>query len=129
MHREHMFVNKRIAKAVQFFARLSLLSLILLIFIGGSAPSAAGLFPPPIDKIIHTLVYGLMLLLAILSLPNIRWPILFGGVVTVGILDEIHQIWLPGRFAGIDDLFADILGCILMSLILNYAVRSRNELT
>lgn len=88
-----------------------------MIFIGGAEPAAVGLFPPPLDKVVHTLAYGLMLMLAVLSFPNIRQPVLFGLVIMVGVMDEIHQVYLPGRFAGLDDLMADILGCCLALLI------------
>lgn len=112
--------DKRMQKAVQLLAQISLAALILMIFVGGTEPVANGLFPPPLDKVVHSLVYGLMLLLAILSFPNTSKPILFILTVIIGTLDEIHQIYLPGRSAGLDDLLADIFGCILISLILKY---------
>lgn len=116
----HLLQNKHVQKAVQLLAQLSLAALILMIFVGGTEPVAIELFPPPLDKIVHSLVYGLMLLLAILAFPNTRKPILFISTIMVGTLDEIHQIYLPGRSAGLDDLSADIFGCILISLILKY---------
>jgi len=112
-----------VQRVVQLLAQISLTALILMIFIGGTEPVAVGLFPPPLDKIVHSLVYGLMLLLAILSFPNTRKLILFIAIVMVGMLDEIHQIYLPGRSAGLDDLSADILGCIIISLILKYSYK------
>ena len=115
--------DKRVQKVVQLLAQISLTALILMIFIGGTEPVAVGLFPPPLDKIVHSLVYGLMLLLAILSFPNTRKLILFIAIVMVGVLDEIHQIYLPGRSAGLDDLSADILGCIIISLVLKYSYK------
>ena len=96
--------NKRVQKAVQLLAQLSLATLILMIFVGGTEPVAIGLFPPPLDKIVHSLVYGLMLLLAILAFPNTRKPILFISTIMVGTLDEIHQIYLSGRSAGLAPL-------------------------
>lgn len=115
--------DKRVQKVVQLLAQIGLATLILMIFIGGTEPVAVGLFPPPLDKIVHSLVYGLMLLLAILSFPNTRKFILFIAIVMVGALDEIHQIYLPGRSAGLDDLSADILGCIMISWILKYSYK------
>jgi hypothetical protein len=103
---------------VRHFALVCLMILIAAIFIGGEQPGAGALFPPPWDKVVHMLVYGTMGVLAGLAFP--RWTsfsvVLF--VVTIGGLDEFHQIFLPGRQAGFDDLFADFIGSLLFLPVL-----------
>lgn len=110
--------DARVQKAVQILCFISLSALIFMIFVGGTKPVAVGLFPPPLDKIVHSLAYGLMLLLARLAYPKTALPILFLAIVMIGTLDEIHQIYLPGRSAGLDDLAADTAGCLIICVIL-----------
>lgn len=60
---------------------------------------------PNFDKLCHTVLYGVMGFLLYFA---IRWPdrpksallaaCFIGGALAVfGTLDEIHQIWIPGR--------------------------------
>ena len=103
-------------RALRVAAVLLAVGLPLGLYIGGAQPVAVGLVPPPWDKLAHASVFALlaacvgygsgwhgraMLLLA------------FGAALAVGALDEWHQVFLPGRSAGLDDLAADAVGAAL----------------
>jgi len=110
---------------------IALITLIGAIFIGGTSPGAGSLFPPPWDKLVHTLTYGIMFLCAKASFPNTKLSIIFLLIVVIGATDEIHQIYIPGRSAGIDDFIADILGAGVGLLTLNlksYISRYKSKL-
>lgn len=117
---QRLWNDKRLQKSLQILALIGLTALIFLIFIWGSKPIAIGLFRPPMDKVVHALIYALMLLLANAAFPKANRLILFIAIVVVGVLDEIHQLSLRGRVSDLKDLAADILGCGLMSLVLHY---------
>jgi VanZ family protein len=44
-------------------------------------------------------------------------------VSVVGAADEFHQVFLPGRSAGLDDLAADIFAALVITSLLEYARR------
>ena len=109
--------------SIDFLVRkLALVCLVLLIatiFIGGEQPGAGTLFPPPWDKVVHFTVYGSIAVLAGLAFP--RWPLLAVVLFTVGVgaCDEFHQAFLPGREAGLPDLFADLIGALIFLPLLS----------
>ena len=99
-------------------ARLCLAILIIALFVGGSQPIAVDLFAPPWDKIVHSLVYGGMLILARIAFPKTYLFMLFLLVVGIGVLDEVHQLYVAGRHPGLDDLLADTIGAFVAYVIL-----------
>jgi VanZ family protein len=75
---------------------------------------------------------------------SIRWPgragIAWGRILTVagalalvGTVDEIHQLWIPGRGMEAADLLADVagaaLGAVVAGLIAREAKPDSSELT
>jgi VanZ family protein len=73
------------------------------------------LFPPPWDKLVHaTFFFALTLLLeAGFILP----PRLIAlTAMAIGMADEIHQLWLPGRTACLADWLTDVVGVSLAVL-------------
>lgn len=100
-------------RIIQIIATLCLITLILMIFVGGTQPVAVNLFNPPWDKVIHIITFCVMFILFSIALPKTTLALLLIWVVTIGMLDEIHQIYLPGRSAGLDDLLADIVGSLI----------------
>lgn len=72
-----------------------------------------------LDKAAHFteyLILGLLLRKAFLSSAKLRSRslILAGGlVVLIALLDELHQLLIPGRFCDLVDLFADWTGGVL----------------
>ena len=95
------------------FALLPALALLSLFIWGGSQPEAAGLIPPPWDKLVHLAWFAVLAGLLHLGLGLRRgvWVALF--CVGIGLWDEWRQLSLPGRSAGWDDLVFDALGIAL----------------
>lgn len=69
---------------------------------------------PDFDKVVHALLYGVE---GFLLYYAIAWPaqrrlwvraLTVGGLLAVfGALDEVHQLWIPGRSAEVADAVAD----------------------
>jgi VanZ family protein len=93
-----------------YLALLSALVLLSLFIWGGNHPEAAGLIPPPWDKLVHLAWFAVLagLLHVGLGLRRGLWVVAF--CVGVGLWDEWRQLSLPGRSAGWDDLLFDALG-------------------
>lgn len=87
---------------------------------------------PQVDKVAHVVLYCLLGLAAYFAwYPRLRVesPFLVGfGVVlfclVYGFTDEIHQFFIPGRFASGWDLVADVVGGLLAMLAV-YSWRCR----
>lgn len=107
----HMLTPANLPIRQLAFACLTIL--LAMIFIGGEQPGAGALFLPPWDKVVHVMVYGSIAIMVGLAFP--RWSLLavLLIVVGIGVLDEFHQAFLPGREAGLPDLIADFLGGLL----------------
>lgn len=86
--------------------------MLLALFVGGAQPFAAGLVPVPWDKLAH---FAFFFIFALLLARVVLLPValVFLLALLVGAADEFHQIYLPGRSPGIDDLLADTLGASL----------------
>lgn len=82
------------------------------LFIVGHQPGSGSLFPPPWVKLVHFTFYGLLTIFAAFAFPKIPFPLLGLIVIGIGCADEIHQIFVPGRSPGLNDLVADIAGCL-----------------
>ena len=109
----------------------------LLIWVLSSIPQQFEFkFVPFRDKGIHFVEYGTLAALLVHafrgSWANLRAPALFFAAwsVTVfwGLLDEIHQAFVPGRVADVRDVLADALGGLLGALIY-VLIRSRSPAT
>ncbi|MBM4002967.1 MAG: VanZ family protein [Planctomycetes bacterium] len=90
-----------------------------LIFVGTHLPMAPSqhfnLSPIPLDKIAHFSAFGLLGLLLIASIRDIRRPIqvllfLTAVIAAYGVLDELTQKLVPSRSADFWDWVADMLG-------------------
>jgi VanZ family protein len=86
--------------------------MIFALFYGGSQPAAVGLFPAPWDKLAHVGFFMVLTLLLLQLLPRPLWAVVVLALL-VGIGDEWHQLSLPGRQAGWEDLTADLVGVLL----------------
>jgi len=102
-------------KNAMLYHRLALFIVAILLtlyFWGNSQPEAAGLVPPPWDKLAHLLWYAVLASLLLLGLGHRTWPWVLAGTLLLAGWDEWHQFALPGRSPGIDDWLADALGAV-----------------
>ncbi len=84
--------------------------LVCALFALGGKPYAGSLFPVPWDKLAHVAVYAALAVLLWLGTDG-RMPLgIAAAVLAVGLLDELHQVALPGRSADLGDFFADACG-------------------
>jgi VanZ family protein len=93
-------------------AMLALLAVLAGIFIGGTMPGAGNLFSDPWDKVAHFIAFAGITLLVGISLPNRSLTLVFLLAFSLGVADEVHQLFIEGRQAGLGDLTADILGAL-----------------
>ena len=89
---------------------------------------AVGLVPVPWDKVVHAAVFA-VLAAAFGYASGLRgWrmvAVAIGGALGVGMLDEWHQMFLPGRSAGLDDLAADAVGAAVGAAALRGWMKAR----
>jgi len=72
------------------------------------------------DKLMHGILYGTMALLLNYGLNYKSFKSLQIGaiiVLTFAIIEEITQYWIPSRTFDFGDLWADVIGVVLFSLI------------
>jgi VanZ family protein len=84
------------------------------------------------DKIIHSLAYfGLSILVYMTLLYQRKSKLFFdkSTLITIlicliyGIIDELHQLVIPGRFADTFDWFADSSGTLVGVLVINFLIK------
>jgi VanZ family protein len=107
-------------RTLRTFALGSLILLLLALFIGGHQPSAGKLFVQPWDKLAHITFYSTLTILTAISFPKMRLLLLGLVIMMIGVTDEVHQIFVPGRHPGFDDLTADGIGCLAALFVLKY---------
>jgi VanZ family protein len=94
---------------------------------GSAVPVSVG---HPFDWVVHAGLYGMLgLLLARagrLAGRPARWLLWVGVVVAAGAaLDEIHQLFVPGRDAAVDDWVFDTLGAVSGLLLGSWLMGSK----
>ncbi len=104
-------------KPLRILAGCGFFILLALLFIGGHQPASGHLFTPPWDKVAHFGFFATLTLLGAIAFLRLPLPLLGIMVITLGGADEIHQLFVPGRHAGLDDLAADVTGCVLALLV------------
>jgi len=112
---------------LQLFGLCSGVIFVFNLFYLGAKPIAVGLFPEPWDKLAHFGAFATLAALAWLTMGR-RHPLAaLCFTLLVGALDEVHQIWLPGRVADIWDFAADACGaCTCLATIQTFR-RSRRS--
>ncbi|MDP2247660.1 MAG: VanZ family protein, partial [Nitrosomonadales bacterium] len=68
----------------------------------------------PWDKVAHFFTFAAITLLAGLSFRNRSLTLIFLLAVSIGIADEVHQLFIAGREPGLGDLLADTLGALFI---------------
>lgn len=86
---------------------------------------------PNFDKLIHMSLYGIE---GFLLYRAVRWPERVGGsllrvlaivgVMAVwGVLDEVHQYWIPGRSMEGGDVAADVTGAAVGAMVASFGAK------
>ncbi len=107
---------QRVQRVLRLLALAAALALPAGLFYAGAQPYAVGLIPPPWDKFAHVGVFALLAATVAYASGwrgRRMWWLGFAVALAVGVVDEFHQMSLPGRTAGWDDLAADALGAAL----------------
>lgn len=112
----------------------------LIIFLGSSVPlSELPSGPEFVPALVHFAEYFILAALLIwainhgFSSPVSFSPIIAAFIVSVfyGALDELHQLYVPGRVADMLDLAIDASGalaaCLLVPLVVNLVLRLKKK--
>ena len=121
-----MFSMRWLQRALRLAAMVAAIGLPMGLFYGGAQPVAVGLIPAPWDKLAHVAVFALLAgaIGYASGLRGVRmWWLAFAGALAVGAADEWHQLSLPGRGPGWDDLVADAVGAALGATALHWRTR------
>lgn len=94
-------------------------AIVAAIFVGGARPEAVNLFPSPIDKLVHAAVFGLIAWLLWFGFHKLKAWEIFLIVTLIGLMDEVHQSFLPGRDAGWGDFATDFCAAGLVLILLS----------
>ena len=116
---------------IRFASLLAAAVIVIGLFTLGEKPYAGSLFPAPWDKLAHVSVYGTIAILvwigsgarAFAQGKAHRAGAVALFVLAIGLLDELHQVGIPGRSADVSDLVADAIGIGIAF----YLLRSRNS--
>lgn len=116
---------------LRLLAALAAVALPVGLLWGGAQPVAVGLIPEPWDKLAHATVFGALAIAVALASgwrdARAQW-LGFAVALIVGVADEWHQVFLPGRTASLDDLAADAVGAALGVLALRWRAPARQWL-
>lgn len=110
---------------------VALLALLIIVglFIGGAQPAAVNLIPEPWDKLAHGIVFAMLAWAIGLASGLTGWlrlVVSILGALLVGMVDEWHQLYLPGRQAGWSDLAADLVGSLVGTALLAIPAMQRH---
>ncbi len=110
-----------LVRYLRIAAILLTLGILFGLFVLGTQSFAINLIPAPWDKLVHCGLFVLLTLgIGLASGLQGRQMLIAAAAVAalVGILDEYHQMYLPGRQPGLDDLAADVLGIVIGAALL-----------
>lgn len=113
-----------------YLVRLPLILYWIILFILTSLPTGLAIETRDVsDKVLHFGAYGLLSVLLYLNLyfqNKSNLLSFYAGLFTIliasfyGVLDEVHQMLVPGRSAEFLDWFADFTGSLTAVLITKY---------
>ena len=116
----------------KYLIHLPLIIYWIILFILTSLPSSLAIATDVSDKVNHFGAYGLLSVLLYLNLyfqDKIKILNKFPATFTVliasiyGLLDELHQMFVPGRNAEFLDWLADFSGSLVPVLISRYLIK------
>ncbi len=123
---------KYLEKHHKYLVNIPLIIYWLILFILTSLPSTSAITIGVSDKIEHFGAYGLLSGILYLNLffqkkfkVLKKYPAIFTILIAsfYGLLDELHQLFVPGRSAQILDWFADFSGAVVGVLITRYLLK------
>lgn len=100
-------------RLVRWTAGFSYLIFVAGLLIGGAQPLAVGLVQAPWDKLAHAASFGLLAAMVELAIRPRAW-LFFALPLATSAVDEMHQIFLPGRYASLGDWLAAAVGVSLV---------------
>jgi len=100
----------RLPPAVRLASLVVALALIANLFISAARPEVAGLFPEPLDKVAHLSYFLVLAVLMTIADAGQRPLLVAVALITVGVADEWHQAFVPGRDSSAADVVADCIG-------------------
>jgi VanZ family protein len=92
---------------------LTAILMAVTLFVGAETAAQVPHFPPPFDKVVHFVFYGIMAVLLAHGV-GLRWlivPLIL--VPVIGAADEWHQFYVPARDASFFDWMADEIGTVV----------------
>jgi len=126
-----------IEKHHKYLINIPLVIYWLILFILTTLPGNEAISIGVNDKIEHFGAYGLLSAILYLNLffqkkiPLLRkYPATFTLLVAslYGMLDELHQIFVPGRTADVRDWLADFIGSLLAVLIVKFILEKLQQI-
>ena len=105
------------------------LLIIASLSIGGAQPVAVNLIASPWDKLAHAVIFALLTWAIGIASGLTGWRqfgLAFLGAALIGLFDEWHQMYLPGRKAGWADFSADAAGSLIGIALLEVGWWRRN---
>jgi VanZ family protein len=123
-----LFLQPALSRHLRIAATLLALGIVVSLFLGGAQPIAVDLVPEPWDKLVHGIVFALLAWALGFASGFHGWrsvSVAFFGSLLIGLLDEWHQLYLPGRQAGWPDFVADTAGGLIGTISLAFWSRKR----
>jgi VanZ family protein len=105
----------------RFLCGLILIGLIASLFWAGQAGHAAGAIRPPWDKVIHLCFWGgCAALLRIAAWQSSQTMVIcfYLALAAIALIEELVQLYTPGRSFELADIFAGWLGIIIASFVI-----------
>ena len=132
------FLSMRLFRRFAACGKISILipiAYMILIYSLSSIPGNGNRIPskiiafikPEIQNILHIPEYGILVFLWFYALLNfyetIPQSIRIAMLISViyGVLDEVHQFFVPGRYMGLTDIALDLTGVMLMGFYLRHS--------
>ena len=116
-----LFFRRSLSNYLRIASTVLVLGTIFNLFFLGAQPVAINLIPAPWDKFLHAITFTILSFSIghASGLQGSRMIIsAFSCALLIGVLDEWHQIYLPGRHPGWDDLMADAVGSMIGAALL-----------
>ena len=119
-------VLRKLQPLMRVIAAITVISLSAGLYVLGAQPLAVGLLMGPWDKLAHLTVFAGIGFGTGVAVGLRGWRMALScllGALLIGVIDEWHQMSLPGRTPSWTDLTADAGGGILGSMLLGASQR------